>query len=474
MALTKATNSMIQGAFANVLDFGADDTGTNDSSSAIQAALDSSAHRVVIPAGTYKLLSSLTLPERKTLEGAGLLTKLVVYADIIAINTRPQTTLRDIQIDVDNSVSHTKDLVQCGVSAGASAARSIISNVFIQNAGQHGIHVINGNLGVIENCKVESCTSDGIHFSPDVGNTNVWTLQGFNDLIANGRDGLHFEKGGGGNESLTHQAIGVVAQSNGRYGVYINTRQNLIACYVENNTSGQVYLDSDAKGNEIRCLVGAASGPNATGQNNLVYHPNGLASNIRYVQSKALFSGSTGAGLRIFDNDNGAGALDLEKTAARQYKFFVGSGADESLFFSHTNASYRLNLFVDGQLAPETTQVRNLGSAALEWDNIYLVNSPVVSSDENYKHDIRDINEAERRIAIALKSKMKAFRHNHAEGDDARIHIGVIAQQVRDAFEAENLDASDYGMFCKDILEDGTEKLAIRYEQLLAFIISAL
>ena len=67
MALTKATNSLISGAVANVLDFGADPSGSTDSTSAIQAAIDSCAttdrtegipntpvsNQVHIPAGTY-------------------------------------------------------------------------------------------------------------------------------------------------------------------------------------------------------------------------------------------------------------------------------------------------------------------------------------------------------------------------------------------------------------------------------------
>ena len=41
MALTKVTYSMIAGAAVNPVDFGADPTGSNDSTTAIQAAIDS-------------------------------------------------------------------------------------------------------------------------------------------------------------------------------------------------------------------------------------------------------------------------------------------------------------------------------------------------------------------------------------------------------------------------------------------------
>ena len=55
----------------SVLDFGADPTGVTDSASAIQAALDSGAKRIYAPSGTYKILSTLTIPKNVSLEGDG-------------------------------------------------------------------------------------------------------------------------------------------------------------------------------------------------------------------------------------------------------------------------------------------------------------------------------------------------------------------------------------------------------------------
>lgn len=60
--LTKVSYSMIDGAPASVLDFGADSTGSADSTSAIQAALNSGAKTVVIPDGTYKITTYLLVP----------------------------------------------------------------------------------------------------------------------------------------------------------------------------------------------------------------------------------------------------------------------------------------------------------------------------------------------------------------------------------------------------------------------------
>lgn len=70
MSLTKASYSLINGAPINVLDYGADSTGANDSSSSIQAAFTASEKgRVYFPAGTYKC--NITVGSDIEIVGAG-------------------------------------------------------------------------------------------------------------------------------------------------------------------------------------------------------------------------------------------------------------------------------------------------------------------------------------------------------------------------------------------------------------------
>ena len=81
MSLTKVSFSMIQGAVVNVLDYGADPTGATNSQPAIQAAIDSLATTssasatgggtVYIPAGKFKINSTLKIGHGITLLGNG-------------------------------------------------------------------------------------------------------------------------------------------------------------------------------------------------------------------------------------------------------------------------------------------------------------------------------------------------------------------------------------------------------------------
>lgn len=70
MALTKATYSMISGAVANVLDFGAKGDGINDDTQAITDALATN-RPVYLPKGTYLISSALQIPYQGHMFGDG-------------------------------------------------------------------------------------------------------------------------------------------------------------------------------------------------------------------------------------------------------------------------------------------------------------------------------------------------------------------------------------------------------------------
>ena len=92
----------------------------------------------------------------------------------------------------------------------------------------------------------------------------------------------------------------------------------------------------------------------------------------------------------------------------------------------------------------------SLGNATYKFSEVFAVNGTINTSDRNEKQDIESLTEAEERVAVAAKSLLKKFRWKdavEAKGDDARIHFGIIAQDLQAAFEAEGLDAGRYGMF---------------------------
>ena len=95
----------------------------------------------------------------------------------------------------------------------------------------------------------------------------------------------------------------------------------------------------------------------------------------------------------------------------------------------------------------------DLGNTAEQWRDLFIQNNPTVSSDRNLKQDIEALSDAEKRVAVALKGMVKKYRLKSSveeKGEEARVHIGWIAQEVEEAFKAEGLDGFDYAVLCKD------------------------
>jgi hypothetical protein len=191
-------------------------------------------------------------------------------------------------------------------------------------------------------------------------------------------------------------------------------------------------------------------------------------------------------------------------------KIYIGSpdGSDAYLRFESNQIS------PCSSVGGVRDNVIDLGKPESRFDDIYATNGTIQTSDRNEKQDIEALSDAEQRVAVACKGLIRKFRWKDAvaeKGDAARIHFGIIAQDLQDAFAAEGLDAGRYAMFISstwweadrvvpaveatddteavaehtvtdhyDTLEEAPEgatertRLGVRYPELLAFIIGAL
>ena len=129
-----------------------------------------------------------------------------------------------------------------------------------------------------------------------------------------------------------------------------------------------------------------------------------------------------------------------------------------------------------------SNNTQDLGTSSFRWKTIYAVNA-LNTSDEKLKQDIEGLSDAEKRVAVALKGLVKKYRFKDevaAQGSDAKIRVGLIAQQVVSAFDDEGLTATDYALLSHETDTDAqfneleTKTYSINYSELLAFIISAI
>lgn len=103
MSLTKVSYSMIEGAVANALDYGADPTGATDNTAAFQAAINSG-RPVYIPKGNYLVTSTLNLTAPSRIFGDGRGQTLIKFKPIVddilfvATSSANENTLLDFTV----------------------------------------------------------------------------------------------------------------------------------------------------------------------------------------------------------------------------------------------------------------------------------------------------------------------------------------------------------------------------------------
>jgi len=247
--------------------------------------------------------------------------------------------------------------------------------------------------------------------------------------------------------------------------------------------------------------------------NEVAWSTNGIE-RMRMKSDGNLILGSTatdfqsGSGVRICRTSNNA-TLRVQRLSTSISQVELRAGASQGELFTTNsvplligqNNTERMRFETSGDVRPGSDNVQKLGTASFRWSEVFAGSGVINTSDGNLKTDIEDLSGAERAVAVQIKALIKKFRYLDSierKGDQARIHVGVIAQDVADAFAEQGLDAGRYALFCEDVwhtreasLEDSEElveqvcgaedegavehrRLGIRYDQLLAFVISAL
>ena len=131
----------------------------------------------------------------------------------------------------------------------------------------------------------------------------------------------------------------------------------------------------------------------------------------------------------------------------------VGQLYDKNVVFGGTSLE---------SVSPETTESVSLGKANRLWAQLFASTATINTSDEREKTSIASPEEALMRAWGKINFKVFQFKDAvEKKGIDARLHVGVIAQEVKAAFESEGLDATRYGLLCYDKWEDEYEDVEV-------------
>jgi len=223
--------------------------------------------------------------------------------------------------------------------------------------------------------------------------------------------------------------------------VTLGSTSNMV--FASGGTTERMRIDSS--GNLLVGKTATDSGASA----GFEFNPNGYAFCTRASAEPLIVNRTTTDGRIIQFRKDGTtvGSIGVNT------KLFI-AGAGESypvgLSFQGSGSSTTRNITACNDLGSLLDNKADLGSGSYRFNDIYATNGTIQTSDRNEKQDIEELSEAEQRVAVAAKGLLRKYRWKDSvaeKGDEARIHFGIIAQDLQAAFEAEGLDAGRYGMF---------------------------
>jgi hypothetical protein len=175
-----------------------------------------------------------------------------------------------------------------------------------------------------------------------------------------------------------------------------------------------------------------------------------------FSDSGRVFSSASGAASSFNRNTSDGGVIHIRKAGTLVGVLSVTDSDNFSL--DCQTSSHSGITFGTANVIPRVNGANNDGNVDLglgdkRWQNIYATNNAIQTSDETEKQNIASLTNAEITAAKAISKLFKTFKWKHRvseEGDAARTHSGVIAQEVQTAMTDAGLDAADYAFWCSD------------------------
>lgn len=277
------------------------------------------------------------------------------------------------------------------------------------------------------------------------------------------RDTLVWSNGFGG----SHKRIGVRASyHNNKVDVSFKNCEYPfdVVPYAPDADSGCVYADSSVISGANLVQIDKSSSANLV-YSNLKDPTIGSSALVQRAASfrirhnsadKNLFRVNSG-GLSLGDHLAGTVTIDVSSTTSGSTGYdsrILFTGGDSSGSVSGkgdiqlAGASVRVNA---GAIRPENSGQSSLGQASFPFSAVYANTGTIQPSDERLKQDVTEIPDAVLDAWESVNYCMYRFKESVAlKGDDARWHVGVIAQQVYKAFKDKGLDPFRYGILGHD------------------------
>lgn len=257
MSLTKVSHSMIQNSVFDVVDYGADPTGSLPSNSAIQAAIDAAAAgggTVYIPVGTYKLNSGLTVSGCVTIQSPSDNARayLKITGNFTALtlpNAASGSIITGLTIDADQKNTSTPLVIVEGTNYTISNCWFLYSAYHAVQVGTVALPTIATrfyNNRVIGSNAAISNNGSGFDFQANINTTSCYFYSNYISSFKVGIYSIYNTYGGGFGNIVEGCSTGIRAQ---------NRDQVWVCSYFEINTVEDYWI-----GDAGATLIGSALG----------------------------------------------------------------------------------------------------------------------------------------------------------------------------------------------------------------------
>ena len=161
--------------------------------------------------------------------------------------------------------------------------------------------------------------------------------------------------------------------------------------------------------------------------------------------------------IRIYNN---SGVLKI----GIRNKVLIQNNSDNSLLLDITSKDLYENSTIryNATLRPATDNTYSLGNSSYRYTQVYAASGSINTSDANEKQSIEAYPDAVLDAWGEVEFRQFLFKDAvEKKGDAARIHSGVIAQQVVEAFKKHGVEATKYGLLCYDEWDDEYENVEV-------------
>lgn len=192
----------------------------------------------------------------------------------------------------------------------------------------------------------------------------------------------------------------------------------------------------------------------------------GFGGGVAYNQGPMKIGGDSTLGgenytllFNLEDSSGNKGAVHVDSSNGLS----LVSHDDKKISFianSKVKGTFKTTASFQDAFTPGTDNLQPLGDAVNRWSVVFAGTDAINTSDGRLKTEPKvisdDVLDAWGDVSIITYKWLDSIA---VKGGLARTHFGVIAQQVRDAFEARDIDATKFGLLCYDKWEESVTKI---------------